>query len=90
MFKMKIYKNEERIAMILIRGECHKYCLLSSRVYAQRFPKRNHPKPAIFERLLNQFRETGCENEKQYTSWKLKNKAFYLNGSSYSLKVLNR
>lgn len=62
---MKIYTKEERIDMIFMLGECHKNCLLASRVYAQRFLERNHPKPAVFERLLNQFEESGSVNYKK-------------------------
>lgn len=53
--KMKVYSKEERIDMIFILGECLQNCLLASRVYAQRFPNRNHPKKDVFERLLAQF-----------------------------------
>lgn len=56
---MKTYPKEERIDMIFILGECYKNCLLASRVYAQRFPERNHPKKDVFQRLLNQFQESG-------------------------------
>lgn len=62
---MKIYTKEERINMIFILGECRQNCLLASRVYAHRFPVRNHPKPAVFERLLNQFRESGSVSYKK-------------------------
>ncbi|ERL95859.1 hypothetical protein D910_00474, partial [Dendroctonus ponderosae] len=35
-----------------------------SRVYAQKFPERNHPKPTVFKRLLHQFEESGSVNYK--------------------------
>lgn len=56
---MKVYTKEERIDMIFILGECLQNSLLASRVYAERFPNRNHPNRAAFERLLVQFKETG-------------------------------
>lgn len=56
---MKIYPKEERIDMIFTLGECSQNSFLASRVYAQKFPDRNHPRPAVFERLLNQFKESG-------------------------------
>ncbi|ERL95309.1 hypothetical protein D910_12575 [Dendroctonus ponderosae] len=55
---MKNYPREERIDMIFTLGECHKNYLLASRVYAQKFAERNHPKPTVFKRLLHQFEET--------------------------------
>ncbi|ERL95994.1 hypothetical protein D910_00761 [Dendroctonus ponderosae] len=62
---MKIYPREERIDMIFTLGECHKNCLLASRVYAQKFPERNHPNPTVFKRFLHQFEETGSVNYKK-------------------------
>ncbi|ERL88085.1 hypothetical protein D910_05474 [Dendroctonus ponderosae] len=62
---MKNYPREERIDMIFTLGECHKNCILASRVYAQKFPERNHPKPTVFKRLLHQFEETGSVNYKK-------------------------
>lgn len=56
---MKTYSVQERIDMILSIGECHENCLLASRVYAQRYPGRNHPTKRVFERLLETFRRTG-------------------------------
>ncbi|ERL86738.1 hypothetical protein D910_04144 [Dendroctonus ponderosae] len=56
---MKNYPREERIDMIFTLGDCHKNCLLASRVYAQKFPETNHPKPTVFKRLSHQFEETG-------------------------------
>ncbi|ERL91087.1 hypothetical protein D910_08429 [Dendroctonus ponderosae] len=44
---------------------CHKNCLLSSRVYAQKFSEINDPKPTVFKRLLNQFEESGSVNYKE-------------------------
>lgn len=34
-------------------------CLLASRVYAQKYPDRDHPRKCTFEILLGRFRETG-------------------------------
>lgn len=56
---MKVYPREERIDMVFILGECLQNSLLACRVYAERFPNRNHPNKAAFERLLAQFKETG-------------------------------
>lgn len=56
---MRVYPKEERIDMIFILGECLQNCLLASRVYAQRFPNRNHPNKVVFERLLALFRQNG-------------------------------
>ncbi|ERL96305.1 hypothetical protein D910_03218, partial [Dendroctonus ponderosae] len=62
---MKNYPREERIDMIFTLGECHKNCLLASRVYAQKIPERNDPKPTVFKRLLHQFEETRSVNYKK-------------------------
>ncbi|ERL96020.1 hypothetical protein D910_00812 [Dendroctonus ponderosae] len=62
---MKNCPREERIDMIFTLGESHKNCLLASRVYAQKFPERNHPKPTVFKRLLHQFEESGRVNYKK-------------------------
>ncbi|ERL96108.1 hypothetical protein D910_01051, partial [Dendroctonus ponderosae] len=62
---MKTYPREERIDMIFTLGECHKNGLLASRVYAQKFPERNHAKPTAFNRFLLQFEETGSVNYKK-------------------------
>ncbi|KAF5292284.1 hypothetical protein FQA39_LY03318 [Lamprigera yunnana] len=51
--------KKKSIGMIFMLQERHQICLLASRVYAQTFPNRNHPMPAVFERLLNQFKESG-------------------------------
>ncbi|ERL95878.1 hypothetical protein D910_00520 [Dendroctonus ponderosae] len=37
--------------MIFTLGECHKNCLLASRVYAQKIPERNDPKPTLCQEL---------------------------------------
>lgn len=57
--KMKQYSLQERIEMILIIGECYENTLLASRVYAQRYPEREHPQKASFDMLLARFRATG-------------------------------
>ncbi|KAL1489649.1 hypothetical protein ABEB36_013593 [Hypothenemus hampei] len=63
---MKKYPKEERIDMIFVLGKCQQNSLLASRVYAQKFPERQHPNKFVFERLLIQFRETGnVEYKKQ-------------------------
>lgn len=67
---MIIYPKEERIDMIFILGECLQNSLLASRVYAQRFPNRNHPSKVVFERLLTQFRQTGSVQYKKPTTRK--------------------
>ncbi|ERL95875.1 hypothetical protein D910_00510, partial [Dendroctonus ponderosae] len=67
---MKNYPREERIDMIFTLGECHKNCLLASRVYAQKFPEINDPKPTVFKRLLHQFEESGSVNYKKPISRK--------------------
>lgn len=56
---MKNYPLEDRVNMILVLGECLENCLLASRVYAERFPLKEHPRKEVFERLLARFRETG-------------------------------
>lgn len=62
---MRVYPKEERIDMIFVIGECLQNCLLASRVYAERYPNRNHPNKAVFERLFAQFKRTGSVvNEK--------------------------
>ncbi|ERL87439.1 hypothetical protein D910_04831 [Dendroctonus ponderosae] len=62
---MKNCPREERIDMIFTLRESHKNCLLASRVYVQKFPERNDPKPTVFKRLLHQFEETGSVNYKK-------------------------
>lgn len=56
---MKTYSLQERTDMILIIGECQENCFLASRVYAQKYPNRNHPDKRVFEKLLCRFRATG-------------------------------
>lgn len=56
---MKEYSVEDRVNMIFILGECSQNCFLASRVYAERFPLKDHPRKEVFERLLTRFRETG-------------------------------
>lgn len=53
------FSTEEQIDMIWILGECNRNCLLSSRIYQQRFPERRHPHKKVFERLKNRFNGTG-------------------------------
>ncbi|ERL94999.1 hypothetical protein D910_12271 [Dendroctonus ponderosae] len=67
---MKNYPREERIDMIFTLREYHKNCLLAFRVYAQKFPERNHPKPTVFKRLLHQFQESGSVNYKKIITGK--------------------
>ncbi|ERL95679.1 hypothetical protein D910_00109, partial [Dendroctonus ponderosae] len=59
---MKNHPREERIDLIFTLGECHKNSLLAFRVYAPKFPERNHPKPTVFKRFLHQFEETGSKS----------------------------
>ncbi|ERL93143.1 hypothetical protein D910_10442, partial [Dendroctonus ponderosae] len=63
--KMKNYPREECIDIIFTLGECHKNCLLASRVYAQKLPERNHPKPTVYKRLLHQIEESESVNYKK-------------------------
>lgn len=51
--------REELIDMVFILGECQRNPLLSSRVYAERYPDRNHPQAASFARVLERFITTG-------------------------------
>lgn len=67
---MLVYTKEERIDMIFILGECLQNCFLASRIYAERFPNRNHPNRAAFERLLTLFRRTGSVQYKNPTKKK--------------------
>ncbi|ERL91710.1 hypothetical protein D910_09037, partial [Dendroctonus ponderosae] len=62
---MKNCPREERIDMICTLGESHEKILLASRVCAQKFPERNHPKPTVFKSLLHQFEESGSVNYKK-------------------------
>lgn len=52
---MKTYPVQDRVDMILVLSEC----LLSPIVYAQKYPNRNHPERRLFEKLIQQFRQTG-------------------------------
>lgn len=56
---MKTYSLQERIDMILVIGECLENCFLASRVYAQKYPNRNHPNKRVLQKLLDRFRATG-------------------------------
>lgn len=62
---MKEYTVEDRVNMIFILGECFQNCLLASRVYAERYPLKDHPRKEVFERLLARFRETGSVGYKK-------------------------
>lgn len=62
---MKTYTLQERIDMILVIGECEENCFLASRVYAQKYPDRNHPNKDVLTRLLEVFRETGSVSYKK-------------------------
>lgn len=57
--KMKQFSLQQRIDMVLVIGECYENCLLAAKVYAQKYPDREHPRKEVFERLLNRFRATG-------------------------------
>lgn len=51
---------QEMITMIFILGECGKNCLLSSKVYAARYPDAERkPRKEAFQNLLERFEETG-------------------------------
>lgn len=56
---MKEYSVQERVDMVLTIGECNENCLLASRVYAQKYPDREHPDKRVFQKLLERFRATG-------------------------------
>lgn len=56
---MRTYSVQERIDMILTIGESQENCLLASRVYAQKYPDRNHPDKRVLQKLLEVFRRTG-------------------------------
>jgi hypothetical protein len=42
------YSLEEKVDMILIYGEAHQNAVVAERLYAERFPLRNHPQKKIF------------------------------------------
>lgn len=51
--------REEMIDMVFVLGECDRNPLLSSRVYAQRYPGRIHPRRKAFQQVLDRFLNTG-------------------------------
>jgi hypothetical protein len=53
------YSLEEKVDMILIYGEAHQNAVVAERLYAERFPLRNHPQKKIFKRLVEGLKETG-------------------------------
>lgn len=53
------YFHEELIEMIYILGESERNSFLASRLYAQRYPDRRHPKPEAFESVKERFERTG-------------------------------
>lgn len=55
---MKLTKNE-MVDMVYTLGESDKNVLLASRIYAQRYPDRRHPRSKDFRKLQLRFEETG-------------------------------
>lgn len=51
--------REELVDMVFVLGECNRNPLLASRVYAQRYPARRHPRRERFQDLLQRFVNTG-------------------------------
>ena len=51
--------NSEKVDMLLVYGECHKNAIRAKAMYAERYPERNQPSRAIFERMCESFRRTG-------------------------------
>lgn len=51
--------QEERIDMVFILGECGRNPLLASRVYAERYPDRTHPRRESFQLVLDRFSNSG-------------------------------
>lgn len=50
--------------MTFTLGDCDKNCLLTSRVYVQKFPERNYLKPVAYEKLLKECHESEIVNYK--------------------------
>lgn len=51
-----MYSRNEKVDMLLIYGECRKNSRNAARLYAERFPDRNHPPNNYFPRVEQQFR----------------------------------
>ncbi|KAJ8950566.1 hypothetical protein NQ318_015699 [Aromia moschata] len=51
--------QEEMVDMVFVLGACHRNPLLASRVYAQRYPDRRHPRKYSFQLVLDRFVNTG-------------------------------
>ena len=53
-----VYENNELVDIILTYGECQQNAAAACRLYAERFPLRNHPAPRMFVNLVRRLRET--------------------------------
>lgn len=52
------FSTQELVDMIWILGECHKNCLLATRIYSERFPERRKPNKNAFIKAMNRFNRT--------------------------------
>ena len=51
--------NRDKVDMLLVYGECHKNAIRAKPMYAERYPERNQPSRATFERMCELLRRTG-------------------------------
>lgn len=54
-----VYSNAEKAEMILIYGECRQNAAEACRVYAERYPDREHPTCRTFQNIYRQLYATG-------------------------------
>lgn len=59
------YPRNELVDMLLAAGRAEENMYEASRLYAERFPDRRHPKANVFSRLLERVRETGIVDYKK-------------------------
>jgi hypothetical protein len=52
-----MFTHNEKVDMLLIYGEAKKNALAARRLYAERYPERNHPNHKIFTKLENSLRQ---------------------------------
>lgn len=61
------YSTQELVDMTYLLGECHRNCLLASRVYGARYPERRKSQVKCFEKLKERFELTANANYKKNT-----------------------
>lgn len=54
-----VFSNEEAFDMLMVLGECQRCFRRAARVYAERYPDRQHYSYNVFKRLANRVRTKG-------------------------------